>query len=230
MQPYIFPYIGYFQLIKAVDKFIFYDDVNYIKGGWINRNNILINKNKSLFTIPLDKASPFITINETNINLKIFREWRLKFLKTMEQSYKKAPYYSQTYSIIVKILNQDVEKISQLAINSIVEISNFLNIKTEFELSSESYPLTNKIDRVERLLDICKKNNALDYINPIGGIELYTKEDFIKADIRLHFIKSMPIKYLQFGNEFIEWLSIIDVLMFNSPEKINIMLDDYFLL
>ncbi|VXC55839.1 WbqC family protein [Chryseobacterium sp. 8AT] len=105
MQPYIFPYIGYFQLIKAVDKFIFYDDVNYIKGGWINRNNILINKNKSLFTIPLDKASPFITINETNINLKIFREWRLKFLKTMEQSYKKAPYYSQTYSIIVKNKN-----------------------------------------------------------------------------------------------------------------------------
>ena len=227
MQPYVFPYIGYFQLIKAVDKFIFYDDVNFIKGGWINRNNILINKNKSLFTIPLDKASPFVAINQTIINSNFYENWKLKFLKSIEQSYKKAPFFEETYSVVEKILNKKFEKISDLAICSIIEISEYLKINTQFEISSERYPLTGEVDKLDRLVSICKINKADNYINPIGGMELYSKTDFLKNDIILNFIKANPITYTQLNNEFVPWLSIIDVIMFNSIEEISELLDKY---
>ena len=229
MQPYFMPYIGYFQMIKAVDKFVFYDDVNFIKQGWVNRNRILVNGEAFLYTIPLDKANSFCFIQNTLINEKFYAKWKQKFLQTINQNYKKAPYFSKVYSLLEDVLEMKINTISELAIESIMVTSKYLGLQTEFLISSTRY--NNKdLQRQDRLLDICKKENATHYINAVGGQELYAKESFKEKDVELNFIKSKQLTYKQFGETFTPWLSIIDVLMFNSKEEVNIMLDQYELL
>jgi hypothetical protein len=225
MQPYIFPYIGYFQLIQAVDKFIFYDDVNFIKKGWINRNQILINNQAHLITIPLNKASQNILIKDTLISYE--ENWAKKLLNNLEHNYKKAPYFNDAYSLIKQILEKNFNTISDFAINSIIEVSNYLEINTNFELSSEKYMDSIYLKKELRLIGICKKNNATDYINPIGGKEIYTKEDFKNKGLKLKFIEPQINEYKQFNSGFISGLSIIDVLMFNSKEEVRKMLNNY---
>lgn len=226
MQPYIFPYIGYFQLISAVDKFVFYDDVNFIKQGWINRNKILVSGQGHLFTVPLSKANSFTLIKDTMINNKLYGIWKMKFLQTLAQSYKNAPYFSSIYTLITEVLNHMHTHISDLAIDSIQTVSRYLNLKTDFIISSRSYNNRN-LERQERLFDICRQENCTHYINAIGGQDLYKKEDFLKEGIQLDFIKSLPLDYKQFKNPFIPHLSIVDILMFNSPEEINYLLTKY---
>lgn len=222
MQPYIFPYIGYFQLISAVDNFVFYDDVNYIKRGWINRNKILVNNQENLFTIPVLKASQNKLINE--IELGIDAIWVENFITTLEQNYKKAPYYQNTISIIKSIFSKKHQTIADLAIASVVNISNYLEIKTSFKLSSKDFTLSKGMDKADRLIDICKKSGSENYINSPGGRELYNKEHFNEKGINLNFINSNSPQYPQFKNDFVNGLSIIDVLMFNSKENIIKML------
>lgn len=226
MQPYLFPYIGYFQMIKAVDKFVFYDDVNFIKQGWINRNRILLHGRDFMFTVPLEKANSFCLIKDTLINKKLYESWKFKFTQTISQNYKKAPYFDDTFSIITNVLNQNTTSISELAIESIKQVSEYLELNTLFIKSSETYN-NRSLERQERLIDICKCENTTHYINAVGGMELYNKDDFKKEGIRLDFIKTLPIEYKQFNNEFVPWLSIIDVLMFNSVAEVNEMLDKY---
>lgn len=227
MQPYLFPYIGYFQLVAAVDKFVIYDDVNYIKGGWINRNNVLINKKGTLFTVPLDKASPFLLINETKINLKFYTIWKIKFLRSLEQSYKKAPFYLEIYTLVETVLEiEGNDLLSKLAINSIKTISDYLQIKTKIIETSVGYKNID-LSGQNRVLDICKIEKVSQYINPIGGMKLYSKEVFREKGVELNFIKSNTIQYNQFNNEFVPWLSIIDVLMFNTKEEVKTMLNQY---
>ena len=224
MQPYIFPYIGYFQLINAVDKFVIYDDVNFINKGWINRNRILNNGKDSLFTIPLKEASQNKLINEIDINWDI--AWKSKFLKTLEQCYKKTPFYSEILPIIEQTLSIDNEPVSKVIEHNLRLICNYLDIKTEIISSSTIYKNTH-LKAQERILDVCLQEKASQYINPIGGLELYDKDFFEIKGIQLNFIKSNPIEYSQFKNEFVPWLSMIDVLMFNSKEKIKEFLDNY---
>lgn len=227
MQPYFFPYIGYFQLVAAVNKFVIYDDVNFIKGGWINRNNVLINKKSNLFTVPLNKASSNTLINETKINLKFYNIWKVKFLRSLEQSYKKSPYFTEVYNLIENVLEiKENNLISELAVNSIKNVSDYLQLETEISKASENYINKTKSGE-ERVLDICRIEKASQYINPIGGIELYSKNTFKENGIVLNFIKSKPIIYSQFDNNFSPWLSIIDVLMFNSIGEVNRMINQY---
>lgn len=226
MQPYIFPYIGYFQMVNAVDKFVFYDDVNFIKKGWINRNRILVNGRDFMFTVPLLKASQNNLILESYIQKEVYNEWKNKLLHTIEFNYKKAPEFTNIFHLLETIFNSEHETISDIAIDSIKTVSNYLGIKTEFINSSEAY--NNKgLERQERLIDICKQENANHYINALGGQELYKKEDFLKEGIKLDFIKTLPIDYKQFNNDFIPWLSIIDVLMFNTVFEIKEMLNKF---
>jgi WbqC-like protein family len=226
MQPYLFPYIGYFQLIKTVDIFVFYDDVNYIKKGWVNRNRILVNKKEFTFSVPLNKISQNITIRETYINLETFESWKEKIIQTLLYNYKKAPFFSEVNELINSILNKKYATISDLAIESIIATSEYLGFKTTFFTSSERYE-NRDLERQERLIDICNKENASDYINALGGNELYDKKSFKEKGIELSFIKTLPIEYKQFNNDFVPWLSIIDVLMFNSIEEVEEMLDKY---
>lgn len=226
MQPYIFPYIGYFQMINAVDKFIFYDDVNFIKQGWINRNNILLSGKSFLFTVPLSKATSFTLIKDTEINVKLYENWKTKFLLTLSQNYKNAPFFSVVYELVAEVFNKNNRSISDLAIDSILSVSRYLGFTTQFIISSQSYQNQN-LERQERLLDICKQEDATDYINAIGGQELYKQEDFSQKGVALHFIKSLPLEYKQFKNIFVPHLSIIDVLMFNSIDDIKNILNKY---
>jgi WbqC-like protein family len=218
MQPYIFPYIGYFQLINTVDKFILYDDVNFINKGWINRNNVLINNKESLFTIPLKEASQNKLINE--IEILQDGKWQNKFLKTIEQSYKKSPQFQVVFPIIQEIINSPETNISSLIYFSTNKICEYLGIKTEIIKSSSVYNNAN-LKAQDRILDICKLNQATQYINPQGGIELYDKVIFDNNKIKLNFLKSNSVKYSQYNSDFIPYLSIIDVLMFNTKAQIN---------
>lgn len=227
MQPYIFPYIGYFQLINAVDKFVFYDDVNYIKKGWINRNRILVNNEANLFTIPLKDASSFRIIKETEINQSLLSKWKRKFFMSIQQSYNKAPFYKEVNELIHSIFNQQHTFISEIAIASIETISNYLKIPTVFEKSSFSYHSSKGMEKADRLIEICNLNNAKTYINPSGGKELYNKDQFKKHNIDLFFIENKIIPYQQFNASFIGGLSMIDVLMFNDKKDIKNMLNQY---
>lgn len=228
MQPYFFPYIGYFQLIAAVDKFIVYDDVNYIKGGWINRNRILLDHKESLFTIPLNNSSSFSKINTIEINQKLYLLWKKKFLKTLMQSYKKAPNFEKVFQLVEKILiiNNETITISELSVKAIKEVVLYLNIKTVIIETSTIYNNSN-LKSQDRVLDICRQVGCSHYINPVGGSVLYDKEVFKFKGIQLNFIKSSEIVYQQFNEEFVPWLSIIDVLMFNSVDEVRCILNKY---
>ncbi len=222
MQPYFFPYIGYFQLINAVDKLIFYDDVNFIKNGWINRNKVLVNGKSHYITIQLKNASSFSPINQVEFN-----DNRNKIKKTIEQSYKKAPFFKTIFPIIEECLSVQTNKIGELAIHSIIATSNYLELNKNFEVCSNWYSDTKLLERSDRLIEICKLNKVTQYINPIGGINIYSKDEFMKRGIKLNFLKSKQIEYLQSSNIFQPCLSIIDVMMFNSKETVNNLLDQY---
>ncbi len=221
MQPYFMPYIGYWQLIKCVDKYVIYDDVNYINRGWINRNNILVNGKKQLFSISLNGASQNKLINAISISDDF-----VKFRKTIAMAYSKAPYYYDISSLINKIIGFPKDNLANFIGNSIELVCDYLDIKTRLIMSS-SIEKNNSLKAQDKILDICSILKADTYINAIGGQELYKKEDFAKEGIRLDFIKSKYIEYPQFKNEFVPWLSIIDVMMFNSVGEISFMLDKY---
>ena len=210
MQPYFFPYIGYFQLINAVDNFVFYDDVNFINRGWINRNRILVNEQPAYFTIPLLKASQNKSICETEI---IQNKDYLKILRTIEMTYKKAPYFHAVFTLVNEVFNKEYKTLAEITIKSVKSCCEYLDIKTQFYVASEDFATTKGLERAERLQTICKQLHANQYINALGGQELYSKEDFTKEKIQLQFIQSKAITYKQFGNYFVPWLSIIDVLM-----------------
>ena len=224
MQPYIFPYIGYFQLIDAVDKFVIYDDVNFINKGWINRNNILVSGQAHLFTIPLKDASQNKLIYE--VELAVNDPWKKKFLKTLQQSYLKAPNYQKVFLLIEEIVNFEAGTIAELTLHALQKICGYMNITTEIVPSSSVYNNT-ELKAQDRILDICKQENADHYINPVGGMELYDKSKFAKENIQLNFLKSVASPYSQFKNAFVPWLSIIDILMFNDTESINTLLKEY---
>ena len=225
MQPYIFPYIGYFQMVNMVDKFVFYDDVNYINRGWINRNRILIQGVAKYLTIPLIKASQNKLINEIEIDIQS-RDFN-KIIKTIEMAYKRAPYFTEVFEIVHEVLEKEYGTIADMAMESVKKCAGYLGLKTKFCKSSEHFSDTKGLEKAERLQAICKRLDADVYINAIGGQELYSKEDFAKQAIDLYFIKSLPMEYKQFKNKFVPWLSIIDVMMFNSKEEINEMLNKY---
>lgn len=224
MQPYFLPYIGYLQLMNAVEKFVLYDDVNYINKGWINRNRILVSGKEYLFTIPLKEASQNKLINE--IYLSDDPKWRGKLLKTFEQAYKKSPFYLTAFAVTEKIINLDAEKVSDWIASSFAILTDCLGIQTDIVLSSSIYQNT-YLKGQERILDICQQEKADHYINPIGGTGLYDKSIFDKAGIQLNFLKSKPLIYSQFKNEFVPWLSIVDIMMFNDISTIQGILNEY---
>jgi hypothetical protein len=224
MQPYFMPYLGYFQAIAAVDKYVVYDDVQYIKRGWINRNNLIIGGQKKMFSISLDGASQNKLINEIS-----FIDNFNNFLLTLKYNYSKAPFYSEVYPLIESICKFPKKGLGEFIYNSFVEICNFLDIKTELMLSS-SIEKDNTLKAEEKIIHICKVLKAKTYINAIGGQDLYSKQKFDENGMKLYFIKMDNIEYKQFSNEFIPNLSIIDVLMHNGKKGTKELLNRYTLI
>ena len=222
MQPYLFPYIGYFQLINVVDRFISLDDVKYINRGWINRNRIRVNGEEFLFSLPLSHASQNKCINEIQISGD-YVKWRGKFLLTLERTYANASFFKNGIRLINQILDCPVRSLSEFVLNSIKEICRYLEIRTEFIDSSEIFG-NKHLKGEERIVTLCKLNQANIYFNLPGGRKLYSMERFDKEGIALKFLEPVLNPYTQGGNDFIPGLSIIDVLTWNGIEQIKIML------
>ena len=225
MQPYLFPYIGYYQLLKASDVFAVYDDVNYIKRGWINRNRILINGKDSYFTLPCKKISQNRLINEIEVDFS--SGYLSKFFKTIEQGYQKTPYYNEVIGIISEIMSFNENNLALFLLNSIKKMAGFLNIDCTIEQTSIEYPESKGIGKADRLIAICSKKGASDYINAIGGTDLYSKEYFKERGISLYFLKSGDIIYRQNSKEFVANLSIIDSLMYAGKKGVSEALNKY---
>lgn len=224
MQPYLFPYIGYFQLLHAVDKFVLLDDVNYINKGWINRNRMLVNGEASYFTVPLEKASQNRLIKD--ISIANDPKWKEKLLKKIEFSYKKAPFFDTVFPRVQTILNSHQATISGFVYESLVVLLDYLQISTPVVATSAVYN-NSELKAQERIIDICVKENSTVYINPSGGTELYNREKFRRENLELQFLQPQLRPYKQFNAEFIPGLSIIDVLMFNGRQQVQDLLQDY---
>jgi WbqC-like protein family len=229
MQPYFLPYLGYFQLINAVDKFIFFDDVGFIKKGWIHRNNILLNHKKHRFTIPIQNMSSFTSIQATRISEKpLF--WNQKLSSTFQHAYSKAPYFNTVFPKVDLILRGAKNRtIADVAIDSVQMVLTYLGIEKTLLRSTERYD-NNFMKLSERVVDICQREGASDYINAIGGMHFFDKEYFEESHIKLQFLKPKLRQYTQNTPEFIAGLSILDVLMYNEPSTVKAMLTDYTLL
>ncbi|MBX7093209.1 MAG: WbqC family protein [Flavobacteriales bacterium] len=223
MQPYFFPYLGYYQLLNATDHFVFLDNVNYINKGWINRNNILVNGKPSLFTIPLSNGSQNEMIN--NVKVANADAWRTKFLKTIEMNYKKAPFYSNTLDIIDSSIDLNDQRISTWAEKSIINVSSYLGFQKQFSRSSSLSNIDVKGE--ERIISICLHHNAEMYVNLPGGKHLYHADKFQENGIELCFIDMQNSEYSQGKFPFVPYLSMIDVLMWNNVDSIKLMLSKY---
>ena len=215
MQPYLFPYIGYFQLINAVDMFVLYDDVNYIKKGWINRNNILSKGGSQRITLPLQGVSQNKLINQIEIG------GQNKILQTLRHNYGKAPYFNAVYTVIEDILLQKEKNLARFLDYQLRQICEYLKLKPQWYVSSE-LEKDNELRGCKKVLAICKKLEATHYINLMGGKDLYERRFFEDGNVTLSFIRSKLITYTQFGNPFVPNLSVIDAMMFNSPRDISV--------
>lgn len=229
MQPYFLPYLGYFQLINAVDKFIIYDQIKYTKKGWINRNRILLNNKEELISIPLKKDSDYLNINERYLSNDFGTE-QIKLLNKIKEAYRKAPFYNEVFPLVEKIITYRDNNLFNFLIHSLKTILEYLEIKTPVLISSL---IDNKnefeLEAEKRVIYLCKKAGGNHYINPIGGLALYKSEDFLKEGILLNFIKMDDFSYSQFSDKFISHLSVLDVLMFNGKSSV-LLLNKYCLL
>lgn len=221
MQPYFFPYLGYFQLMHAVNVFVIYDDVQFIKGGWINRNYILSQGRRLRLTLSLDRASPNKKINEIYII-----DNKKQLLKTIEQSYKKAPYFSDAFELVMQVMEFNEKNLSLFLSNGLKCIAEYLNLDVDF-MTSSSIEKNNHIKGQQKVIDICKRLGAAEYINLIGGQKLYSINIFNDENLHLKFIRMKDVFYNQYCSQFIPSLSIIDVLMFNSRQEISQLLPRY---
>ena len=228
MQPYFFPYIGYFQLINSVDKFIIYDNIQYTKKGWINRNKILVNSSDKIITLPIKKDSDYLDIKE-RVLANIWEQEKIKMLNLIKSSYKKSPYFNKVYPVISSIFEVPNTNLFEFLLNSLHLLNSYLKIKTKITISSD-INIDHSLKSTDKVIAICKEFNTNTYINAIGGQKLYNVKDFKNEGIDLKFIKSSPLTYKQYDNEFIPWLSIIDVLMFNKKQDIIKLLNNYTLI
>jgi len=228
MQPYFFPYIGYFQLMNEVDEFVVYDNIEFTKKGWINRNRILVNGQDSFITLPLKKDSDYLDVRDRYLADSWPTE-RLKIISRIKESYRKAPKFDYVYPIVEKSIFFDDFNLFNYILNSLTQVKEYLEIRTSFIVSS-TIPIDHALKAKNKVLAICKERNADTYVNPIGGFQLYIKDEFKNEGIDLHFLKTNDFEYKQFNDEFVPWLSIIDVMMFNTKEKIKEYLDSFYTL
>ena len=234
MQPYFFPYLGYFQLIHAVDKCILYDNVNYIKKGWVNRNRLLeMNKTPVYIYLPLKQSSSNKLIKEIEIDNT--KPWKTTFLKIIEHNYKRSNFFEEVYPIIKDIIMFDEANLSRFNYNLLKTICTELKIEMRLYFKSEEYEQIemeicneDKFYRMHsRIIEICKYEKAETYVNPIGGQELYNKKYFGSYGIELLFLNTQEYHYEQNSREYFDHLSIIDVLMNCGKEKTIRMLGRY---
>lgn len=217
MQPYFFPYVGYFQLIKVVDAFIIYDNIKYTKKGWINRNRILNHGSDATLSLSLKKASDALDIREREVAADFNGR---KLLNQLREAYRKAPYQDPVLELIEDVLMGGDRNLFTFLHRSIVRTCQYLDIPTRMIVSS-TVDIDQSLQSQDKVVALCRAVGADTYINPIGGVELYSRDVFADAGIELRFLRSRLVEYRQFNAPFVPWLSIIDLMMFNSIEEIH---------
>ena len=224
MQPYFFPYIGYFQLIQAVDEFVIFDNAQYIRRGWMNRNRILnAQKETAYINVPIQKAHRETKIKDIIINHH--NNWKEKIYHELNY-YHKAPNYAFVMDFLNECLNSNIPSLSQFNTILLKKICNFLKIDTKIIVLSEKLPMINEANVADEWgIKVAKVLNATTYINAIGGMEFYNQQKYNANNLDIQFIKPILQPYKQFNHVFIPGLSIIDVMMFNDPEEIKDMLE-----
>lgn len=217
MQPYFMPYIGYFQLIAGVDLFIVYDNIKYTKKGWINRNRFLRGGKATLFTLPLTKDSDDLDVRDRSISAGFDKR---HLLNQFADAYRRAPAFGETFPLVESIVLRDESNLFRYIHHSVTVVAGYLGIATRI-LPSSSLPIDHALRGKEKVLALCRHVGATTYVNAIGGRDLYSPDAFSAVGIALKFIQSRPIQYPQFNHQFVPWLSIIDVLMFNPRERVR---------
>ena len=218
MQPYFLPYIGYFHLINSVDEFVIYDNIQYTKKGWINRNRILVNGGDKIITLPIKKDSDYLDVSDRYL-ADSWEQDRKKLLNIIKQNYQKAPHFSDIYSIIQDCIMVPEINLFKFILNSLNKLNLYLDINTKITASS-TLNIDHTLKSQSKVIAICKNLNASTYINAIGGQDLYNVQDFKNEGLDLKFVKSPPLNYKQYKNEFVPWLSVLDVVMFNKRQDI----------
>lgn len=226
MQPYFMPYIGYFQLMNAADEFIVYDDIQFTKKGWINRNRILVDGKDTYITLPLKKDSDYLAVKERYLA----DSWaidRKKMLNRIRESYRKAPQFDAAFPVVESCILCNEANLFSFIFNALNQVKEYLEIKTPLVVSSTlSTKEGSKAE--EKVIDLCKIRGAHTYLNPIGGLDLYQKAHFKKEMIVLLFLQTSAFQYHQFNHKFVAYLSIIDEIMFNSKDEVKEHLDTEF--
>jgi hypothetical protein len=219
MQPYFLPYIGYFQLMAAVDKLVLLDDVNFINGGWINRNRIAVNGVPHWLTLPLAQASQNRLISEIEIVDDPF--WKRKTLRTVEVSYRGAPFVHHILPLFSDLLTEASGSLSTFLFRHLRKVADYVSIDTSIEPTSTIYPKQGRLGQ-DRILDICTREGATSYVNLPGGRNLYDPRLFASAGIELLFLEpNLQALALRHGGHEGPSLSILDLLMFNSVATIR---------
>lgn len=223
MQPYVLPYLGYFHLIEATDRFIFYDDVNYRPRTWMNRNRILVQGAPHTFTVPVTGGSQNTAIRDVHVDID--ERWRRKFFATLTQGYARAPWFAPVTDLLDSVLRVRQDSLADLAIESIASVYAYLGRPFSYDRSSLLSPESVALGRAERLAHLTVQAGCATYVNLPSGRELYAAEDFAPFGVELRFVQSEPPTYEQPGAaEFVPSLSVVDVLMCNSPEQVSIAL------
>ncbi len=223
MQPYFWPYLGYFQLLHAVDQYVIYDQIKYTKKGWINRNRYLCNGQAKYFTIPIAKGADQLDVCERKIAAHFERK---KLKSQIQAAYCKAPYFQEIFPLFCSCADYTEENLFQFLFYSVKKIVSYLEIDTKIIVSS-SLQIGHEVHGKDKVLAICRKLQADTYINPEGGKALYQKQDFAQEGIQLYFLEMQELIYPQFNGTFVENLSILDVLMFCSKKEVIRMLEQY---
>ena len=221
MQPYFFPYIGYFQLMNAVDIYVIADDLHFMKNGYIKKNSILDHGVPVAISLQLIGASQNKLINEIEVG-----ENKEKILTGIQRRYARASYFKGVFPLLQEIILNEEKNLAKYLGSSLIKTADYLGIETKFIYSSQ-IEKDNTLKFDARIIEVCRKLNADHYINAIGGKKLYDKKKFSDEGIKLNFIDTQEIKYKQFDYDFIPNLSIIDVMMFNSKSEIQVMLNRY---
>jgi hypothetical protein len=221
MQPYFFPYIGYFQLIGSVDLFVIYDNIKYAKKGWINRNRFLRNGTDCVFTVPLRKDSDSLDVRDRAVAANFDRG---RLVNQLREAYRRAPHFQESFPIVEKAVMAPRDNLFEYVHGSVAEICRYLGIGTRI-VPSSSLAIDPALKAQDKVLALCKAAGASMYVNAIGGQELYNREEFRARCVELKFLKTHPIEYAQFGDPFVPWLSIIDVMMFNPVPRIREFLE-----
>jgi hypothetical protein len=222
MQPYFLPYIGYWQLLAAVDQFVIYDNIQYTKKGWINRNRFLRDGKDVYFTVPIKKGSDYLDVVERTVADDFDAD---QLLRSWAAAYRRAPHLDEALPLLERIARAPLSNLFEYVVNSVTEIAGFLDIRTPIVVSS-TVPIDHSLRAEGKVVALCAALGADRYLNPIGGVELYSGAAFAAHSITLEFLRPRPREYAQLGHPFVPNLSIVDVLMFNSKATVREMLSE----